>query len=141
MAHDPSKVQMGVTLSSFKTVDNHAGDIAAGLGVRLKADDTISTALADGNLLGISLGKSLSENSRTAIVRKGSKVPVQLTAAFAPTIGAQVNISDTTGKAIAAGAGATGVNAIYSSGALTMVAEDGTETAAGAALIDFPGGL
>ena len=64
-----------------------------------------------------------------------------MTAAFSPTIGAQVNISDTTGLAAAAGAGATGVNAVYVSGALTRINEDGTETAAGVALIDMPGGL
>ncbi len=141
MSHDATKVQMGTTRSSFKTVDNRAGNIAAGLIVRLKSDDTISIAAADGSPLGISLGKSLSDTSRTAICRKGSQVPVQLTAAFTPTIGAQVHISDTTGKAIAAGAGATGMNAVYASGALTMVAEDGTETASAAALIDMPGGL
>jgi hypothetical protein len=141
MAHDASKVQMGSTVSSFKNVDNRKGNIAAGLAVRLKSDDTISVAAADGNLLGVSLGKDLSNIGRTAVVRKGVGVPLQITAAFTPVIGAQVHISDTTGKGIASGAGATGVNAVYTSGALTMIAEDGTETAAAVALISMPGGL
>lgn len=143
MSHNASKIMMGSTRSSFKNVDNRLGSIAAGLAVRLKSDDTISLAKADGNLLGISLGRDLTDTTtvRTAVVRKGTQVPIQLTAAFTPTIGAQVNISDTTGKAIAAGAGATGVNAIYVSGALTQIAEDGTETASTVALIDMPGGL
>jgi hypothetical protein len=132
---------MGSTRSSFKHVDNKAGTIAAGLAVRLKSDDTISVAAADGNLLGISLGKSLSDTSRTAIVRSGTQVPIQLTAAFSPTIGDQVEISDTTGKAAATGAGVTAVNAVYVSGALTMIDEDGNETASAVALIDMPGGL
>jgi hypothetical protein len=141
MGHDATKVQFGSTRSSFKHIDNLPGAIAAGLIVRQKSDGTISVAAADGSALGISCGKSLSNTDRTAVVRAGLQVPVQLTAAFTPVLGAQVNISDTTGKAIAAGAGATGMNAVYASGPLTMVAEDGTETANGAALIDMPGGL
>lgn len=138
MAHNAGKVLMGNVQSSFKVVDNRAGSIAAGLAVRLKSDDTISVAEADGSLLGISLGKSLSDTSRTAVCREGKEVPIQLTAAFTPTIGAQVKIDATTGKASSDG---TSVNAVYTSGALTMIAEDGTETASGCALIAFPGGL
>jgi hypothetical protein len=139
MSHDASKVLLGATRSSFKVVDNRAGSIAAGMIVRLKSDDTISIALADGNPLGISLGKDLSDISRTAICRKGKAVPVLLTDAFTPTKGAQVNFSDTTGLAIASGAGATAVNAIYVTGVITGIKEDGTT--ANVALIDFPGGL
>jgi hypothetical protein len=138
MSHSATKVLMGTTRSSFKNVDNHAGSIAAGLAVRLKSDDTISVAEADGNLLGISIGKDLSDTNRTAICRKGTEVPIQLTAAFTPTIGAQVKIDATTGKASTDG---TAVNAVYVSGAMTMIAEDGTETASACALIDMPGGL
>lgn len=140
MAHDASKVLMGSSRSSVKEIDNRKGTIAAGLAVRLKSDDTISVALADGNLLGISAGKSLSDTARTAIFRKGLAVPVKLASAFTPTIGAQVAISDTTGEAKAyTGSGDSYVNATYASGVLTGVFEDGTE--ANVALIDFPGGL
>lgn len=138
MSHSATKVMMGTTRSSFKNVDNHIGNVAAGLGVRLKSDDTITTAEADGSLLGISIGKDLSDTSRTAICRKGTQVPIQLTASFTPTVGAQVKIDATTGKASTDG---TAVNAVYVAAALTMIAEDGTETASGASLIDMPGGL
>lgn len=137
MGHDASKVLMGATRSSFKVVDNHAGSIAAGLCVRLKSDDTISVAEADGSALGISLGKSLSDTARTAICRRGSGVPVLLKSGFTtPAIGDQVLIDAVSGEASSDG---TGVNAIYASGLLTGVKEDGTT--ANVALIDMPGGL
>lgn len=139
--HDASVVQMGSTKSSERDVDNRKGTIAAGLAVHLKSDDTISVAAADGSFLGISLGRSLSNTARTAICRSGLGVPIQLSNGFTPVKGAQVNISDTTGKAIAAGAGATAVNATYVSGVLTGIDEDGNELADGAALIDMVGGL
>lgn len=139
--HDASKILMGTTRSNIREVDNRKGTILAGLAVRLKSDDTIVTTLADGNLLGISLGKDLSNVGRTAICRKGLGVPVRLASGFTnPAVGAQVAISDTTGEAKAyTGSGDSYVNAVYASGALTGIAEDGTEVAV--ALIDFPGGL
>jgi len=139
MGHDATKVLLGATQSTMKVVTNAAGSIPAGKIVRQKSDGTISLAAADGSPLGISIGKELSDISRTAICRAGLAVPVLLTSAFTPTLGAQVNISDTTGIAIASGAGATAVNAVYASGVLTGVLEDGTT--ANVALIDFPGGL
>lgn len=141
MGHNSGKVLMGMTRSSFRHAEPRKGSIAAGLIVRLKSDDTISVAKADGQALGLSLGKDLSNIGYTSIVKSGTAVPIQLTAAFTPTIGAQVHISDTTGAAIASGAGATGMNAVYVSGPLTRINEDGTETAAGVALIDMAGGL
>jgi hypothetical protein len=139
MPHDATKVLLGTTTSSAREVDNRKGTIAAGLIVRLKSDETISIAAADGAPLGVSLGRSLSDTPRTAICRKGLRVPLRLTAAFTPTIGAQVHISDTTGLGIAAGAGATGMNATYATGLLTGVDEDGADQLV--ALIDMPGGL
>ncbi len=135
MSHDATKVLLGTTQSSARTVDNHIGNVAAGLAVHLKSDDTITTAEADGSLLGVSLGKSLSNTSRTAICRKGVAVPI-LIDSITPTIGAQVQISATTGKAVTSG---TAVNAVYRSSTLTAILEDGTE--ADCALIDFAGGL
>jgi hypothetical protein len=130
---------MGATRSSAREIDNRKGSIEAGLIVRLKSDDTIVVTAADGAPLGVSMGKDLSDIGRTAIARKGLGIPVILTAEFTPTIGAQVHFSDTTGKAIASGGGATGMNATYASGVLTGVKEDGTTD--NVALIDFPGGL
>lgn len=139
MGHDSTKVLLGGVQSSFKVVTNKAGSIPAGKIVRQKSDGTISIAAADGQAIGISLGKELSDISRTAICRSGLLVPILLTAAFTPVLGAQVHISDTTGIAGTAGAGFTGMNAIYASGVLTGVLEDGTT--ANVALIDFEGGL
>lgn len=139
--HDATKVLMGSTRSSIKEVTSRKGVIAAGLAVRLKSDDTISVALADGNLLGISLGRDLSNIGWTSIERKGIQVPLQITTSFVPVKGAQVNISDTTGKAGTAGAGFTAVNAVYASGVLTGIDEDGGTVADGVVLIDFQGGL
>ncbi len=158
---------MGQTGSSAKEVSNHKGTIEAGVICRLKSDDTLSVAKADGGLLGVSLGKDLSDmgnspggssNGRTAICRKGLRVPVKLTAGFDPAIGAVVNVSDTTGLAIASGGGATAVNAVYVSpyDGATIARIGGTgvnggvSEASGAgsgagdigmAFIDFPGGL
>lgn len=139
--HDASKVLMGATGSNIKEVDNRAGDPAtfqAGLCVHLKSDDTLSLASADGSKLGISLGRSLSDTKRTAICRKGVQVPIQVTNGFTPTVGAQVQISTTTGKAVSSG---TAVNAVYVAVGKTGVGEDGNELADPVALIDFPGGL
>lgn len=137
--HDASKVALGSTQSSFRTVVNHKGEIPAGKIVRLKSDDTISIASADGNALGISLGKSLSDIARTAICVRGKGVPVLLTDDFTPTVGAQVAIHNTTGIAATKDGSSTYVNAVYAVDLLTGIAEDGTEVRV--AIIDFPGGL
>jgi hypothetical protein len=135
MAHDASKVVLGATRSTYKHVENMNGSIAAGTLVRLKSDGTLSVASADGSMLGVSLGKDLGERGRTAIVKKGSDVPVLLTAAFTPTIGAKVTFSDTTGLAASSG---TASNATYTA-LKTGIAEDGSEV--NIALIDMSGGL
>lgn len=137
--HDPTKVLLGATHSSAKVVDNRAGVIDAGKVVRLKSDDTISIASADGNILGLSVGRSLSGTDRTAVLRKGLSAPILLTDAFTPAIGAQVAIHNTTGIAAAKDGSSTFVNAVYKTGVLTGVSEAGTSL--NVALIDFPGGL
>lgn len=136
-----SLIQMGTTKSSSKTIDNMAGDPAtflAGLCVHLKSDGTLSLAASDGSLLGISCGRSLSDILRTCIVRKGLWVPILLTAGLTPVVGAQVQISTTTGKAVASG---TAVNAIYETTGLSAVDESGAAITDGAAYISFQGGL
>jgi hypothetical protein len=141
MSHDPNKVLMGTTQSSYKVVTSHAGEIAAGAAVHQASNGTIAVTASSGTKVGISLGRDLSATAHTAVCRAGIRVPIRLTDAFNPTVGAQVHISDTTGLAIASGAGATGVNAYYATGRLSGggVAEDGSTV--GVALIDFPGGL
>lgn len=133
-----STIYLGTTKSSDKEVDNRAGTVAAGLAVYLHSDDSINTTAASGGLLGISLGKDLSDTSRTAVCRKGLLVPILLTNGLTPVIGAQVQISTTTGKAVSSG---TAVNAVYRSSTLSCVDESGNALADGAALIDFQGGL
>jgi hypothetical protein len=133
-----SKVYLGNTTSSFKEIDNRAGVVGAGLAVYLHSDNTIDTTAASGALLGLSVGKSLSDTSRTAICRKGLSVPILLSNGLTPVIGTQVQISTTTGKAVASG---TAVNAVYRSAVLACVDENGDAVADGAALIDFQGGL
>ena len=141
MSHDATKVQLGTTRSNVKEVISKAGAISAGKLVHLKSDDTITVASADGAALGISLGTSMSDISQTAIATKGLGVPILCTAQFNPVIGTQVNISDTTGLAIAAGGGATAYNAVYMTRQLTAIDEVGTTNALYCAFIDFPGGL
>lgn len=140
MSHS-SAVYMGNTKSSFKKIDNWAADPAtflAGLCGHLKSDGTVSLASADGSKIGISLGRSLSDTKRTPFVREGTEVPILLANGFTPTIGAQVQISTTTGKAVSSG---TAVNAFYRTSTLTAYDEDGTVITDGAALIDIVGGL
>ncbi len=140
--HDATTIQMGTTKSSNREVSNHVGSIPAGKVVRLKSDDTLSLATADGSTIGVSLGKDQSGTGHTAICRKGEGVPVLLTAAFEPDIGDQVAISDTTGLACAyTGSGDSYVNAIYTSEKLSALDEVGAAVADGAAYIDFVGGL
>ncbi len=137
MGHS-STVYLGNVTSSHKEIDNRAGVVGAGLATYLHSDSTIDTVAASGALLGVSVGKSQSDTSRSAICRKGLSVPILLTAALTPVIGTQVQISTTTGKAVASG---TAVNAIYKSAVLACVDEAGDAVTDGCALIDFQGGL
>ena len=139
MTHDVTKHLMGSTKSSVKDVDNHVGTIAAGTAVRQKSDGTLSVTKNDGALIGVSLGKDLSDIGFTAVCRKGLQVPIICTSGLSVVKGAQVSVSDTTG--FAASSGATAVNAFYESAKLTAggVAEDGSLV--DIAFISFPGGL
>ncbi len=139
--HNASAIQMGTTRSSVKEVENRLGDPAtflAGLCVHLDLNGLLSLASSAGSKLGISLGRSGSDTKRTAICRKGLAVPVLLANGHTPVIGAQVQISTTTGKAVASG---TAVNAVFVTSTLTAYDEDGVAITDGAALIDFQGGL
>jgi hypothetical protein len=137
MSHS-SKVYLGNVQSSHKEIDNRAGVVGAGLAVYLHSNDGINTTASAGALLGVSVGKSQSDTSRTAICRKGLNVPILLDTGLTPVIGTQVQISTTTGKAVLSG---TAVNAVYKSAVLVCVDEAGDTVADGCALIDFQGGL
>lgn len=141
MSHSTTTVYLGSHGSNVLESDNWAGDPAtfkAGLCCHLDDDGDVDLASASGGKLGISLGKSLSDHKRVTVARKGKKIPVLLDTGLEPTVGAQVQISTTTGKAVASG---TAVNAIYVSGKLTAYDEDGAAITDGAAYIDFIGGL
>ncbi len=141
MSHTPNTIYLGTHGSNILESDNWPGDPAtfkAGLCCHLDDDNDLSLAAADGGKLGISLGKSLSDHKRTTVARKGKKVPILLDTGLEPVVGAQVQISATTGKAVASG---TAVNAIYVSGKLSCIDEDGNTVTDGAAYIDFIGGL
>lgn len=141
MPHNVSKHLMGAVKSSFRVVDNVAGSLAAGLVVCSKSDGTFTTASADGATIGVSLGSGLAGNARMAICREGMGVPVQV-GSGTPVVGAQVAVSNTTGKTVNyTGSGDRYVNAFYSSAKITNggILEDGS--LCDIAFIDFPGGL
>lgn len=142
--HNTGKVLMGSTSSNIKTVINKKGTVAAGIACHLKSDGTASVLKSDGTIIGISLGKDLSNTDKIAIATKGLGVPVQLKASFDPIIGAVVLIDNTSGLATGDGTN-TAVNAVYASGRIGGTGVNGGQqedgTTVGAAFIDFPGGL
>jgi hypothetical protein len=146
--HDPTKVLLGTTGSSAKdsiqNFDADPADFPAGTAVRLKSDGSLSKEVGDGSLIGVSLGKSLSNDGRTAVLRAGDAVPIRLTADFVPTPGDLVWIDDVTGLAQAEDDGdeisSKVTSAVYVSGALTGV-QHGTTVTVSAALVDMGGGL
>lgn len=152
MGHSTSKVLMGSTNSNHKESTNYPSPsnvpLEAGLVAHLKSDGTVTKAKADGSVVGVSIGKDLSDIGRTAVVRKGLGVPLKLKAGFNPTIGAAVEIDDAEGYGTGDGT-KTAYNAVYASGriggsgATGGVAEGATTDTGtvGVALIDFPGGL
>jgi hypothetical protein len=84
MAHDASKVYLGTVKTSSREITEHVGSpvtFKAGLAIRQKSDDTLSLTKTDGQWLGVSIGKGLSDSLKTvAIARDGLKVPVLLEA-------------------------------------------------------------
>lgn len=149
MAHDASKVLLGQVPSTAKVISQHDQDPAsfvAGTAVRQKSDGALSVTKAHGQLIGVSVGASLSDTKKTAVVRSGSLVPILLTddsASYAYVVkGAPVYVDDVTGKANIVDTElvtTTITNAIYVSGALDGVNEAGASVKV--ALIDMVGGL
>jgi hypothetical protein len=142
MPHNASKHLLGSTRSSYKVVDNVAGSLEAGLVVCQDDDGTYDVTSASGSTVGVSLGNSGSGHARMALCRKGLNVPVQV-GSGTPVVGAQVAVSNTTGKTVDyTGSGDRYVNAVYVTAKITNggVKEDGT-TLCDIAFIDFPGGL
>lgn len=151
MSHDKTKVLLGGTRSSYKSVTTirTLATIAAGLCVFSKSDGTYNGA-GDGTPHSISLGRDLSDIKATSVCHVGLSVPLQLEAGFTPAIGAQVHILKATGKGAAedtVGSTTVAINATYepayegaSVAKLQGLPEDGS-AAVDVALIDLKGGV
>lgn len=134
MGHDSTKVVLGGTRSSYKVVEPKVASATA-------ANNEAGKGVLAGTIFeGISIGPDLSRAGMIQVCKAGLKVPVQLKAAFTPTIDTQVSIDSVTLLACPSGdTNAVAVNAIYKSAVLTGIKEDNTETPV--ALIDMVGGL
>lgn len=72
---------MGSVGSSDRVVSKNDSDPAsfpAGRAVRLASTGELSLSSGDGQLVGVSLGKSLSDTKKTAVCRAGNDVPIEL---------------------------------------------------------------
>lgn len=140
MSHDPSKVLMGYRASNVEVV-NYPGVIEAGLVVRFLADGTVGASTTSDPaepLAGISLGKDLSDTGRTAVAinEKGGEVAIKLASGFTPVVNSVVYVDPATGVAVAQdGPSYPTINAVYVSGKLTGIGEDGLDK--DAAIIKF----
>ncbi len=80
MGHDATKVLMGTTQSSSKegvsVFESSPATYLAGLAVRRANTGLLSVTKAAGGWVGVSLGKSLSDTLKTAVLRAGERVPV-----------------------------------------------------------------
>lgn len=122
MGHNATKVLLGTTRSSNRVVSEHDSDpttFLAGLAVSLNSSAALSLASADGARIGVSLGKSLSDTTQTAVCRKGLKVPLRVMSDFARgdvTITNFANLVATTPDTLAV----AGVTFAAQSGAATL---------------------
>lgn len=139
---DATKRLLGATGESGKESQSFNDDptvFLVGLAVRRKSDNTLSLSSADGQLIGVSLGKDLSDAKRTVVCRTGLRVPMRVTDAFAVgtvTITNVANLLTTTADTIKVGAITfTAQSGAATPGAATFQAvTDVTTTAASLAL-------
>ncbi len=111
MGQDATKCLMGSTGSSSKQGSEvFASDPAtykAGLAVRRNSSNLLSVVKADGRWVGISLGRSLSNHTKTTVLQAGEQVPVLLEADPARghvTITSYANLVATSGDTLKLGA-------------------------------------
>ena len=133
MPHDATKMLLGASRSSDKDVTCENADPAsfpAGRAVRGKSDGTISLASGDGKLIGVSMGKSLSDHKKTAVARAGNLIPIEIAAyltkgslTFVKKVTAVVNIAFITGGT--AGSEVVAVTGDADAGYLISVSMDG----------------
>jgi hypothetical protein len=137
--HDASKVLMGSVGSSDRGIAVEASDPAsfpAGRAVRRASSGALSLASTDGELIGISAGRSLSDTAKTAVVREGNQVPVELSG-FAYLVKADLTFYSKVSAAVAikfldtvsAGSEAASVTGDSVAGyVISLAMEDGTST-------------
>ncbi len=120
---DADKVVMGATHSNVKKgVECYAVDPAsfpAGVCVSLGSDGLPSLLASAGMRIGVSLGKSLSDTSRTSILNAGLRVPVlahKKRASGVVTISSYANLVSGTDDALAV----AGVSFVAQAGAATL---------------------
>lgn len=100
--HDPTKVLLGSTQSSEKDISCEDGDPATfKAGLAVKRSSTGALSLSSGERIGVSLGRSLSDHKKTAVLRTGNRVPLQLTD---EGVQAELEEADLTITAVADGA-------------------------------------
>lgn len=78
--HDATKVLLGSTQSSAKEISVHAVDPAsfpAGLAVSMASTGLPSLLKSAGMRMGVSMGRSLSDHKKTAVLRIGERVPMR----------------------------------------------------------------
>ena len=108
--HDATKCVLGSPgMSGYDSseFDADPASFEAGVAVRLKSDGTVSLSSADGQWLGISLGKSLSNHKKLSVLRSGLKVPVLVErqpARGSVTISSYANLVSGTDDSITVGA-------------------------------------
>lgn len=140
--HNPNKVLLGTVGMSDSETSNEVGDpnvFKAGLAVRLDTSGMLS--LDSGSLLGVSLGKSISDKDKTSVVRIGQKVPIRLTdeGGYAYVVdGKPVLVDPTTGMAASAG---QMTSAIYCHSGSKIGVYPGFTEEVPVAQIDMIGGL
>lgn len=79
--HDANKILLGTTGSSEREASFEPGDPAvckAGLAVSRGSDGVLDLGGAAGSFLGVSLGRSLSDTEKCAVLRTGLRVPMRL---------------------------------------------------------------
>ncbi len=138
MGHDVTKCRMGSSGSSAKDVSQHNVDPAsfrAGLKVCMASTGLPSLLASAGMPLGISMGPSLSDTKKLAVLRCGERVPVLIESAPARgvvTITSYANLVATTPDTLKVGATTfTAQSSAVSHGGATFRAATGnTETAA-----------
>ena len=136
-----AKIQLGATPSNIKQVRNYKGEVAAGRVVYQDTDGTIN-GTGTGNIVGISLGKDLSNAGYTSVCLEGAKVPLLIAsdAGLTPNVKDQVKVI--AGLVSDAGSAGVAITATYfSTEKFDAVNEDGTANPLKCYLVDYFGGI